>query len=30
MRHVCASKTLGPNVILNDLDSGDLVVLSSI
>ena len=25
MRHVCASKTLGSNVILNDKDKGDSV-----
>ena len=25
MRHVCASKTLGSNVILNGLDKGDSV-----
>ena len=33
MRHVCASKTLGSNVILNDLDKGDsveILVVSSI
>ena len=33
MRHVCASKTLGGNFILNGLDKGDLVeilVVSSI
>ena len=33
MRHVCASKTLGSNVILNGLDKGDsveIVVVSSI
>ena len=33
MRHVCASKTLGSNVILNSLDKGDsveILVVSSI
>ena len=33
MRHVCASKTLGSNVILNGLDEGDsveILVVSSI
>ena len=33
MRHVCASKTLGFNVILNGLDKGDsveILVVSSI
>ena len=33
MRHVCASKTLGSNVILNGLDKGDsleILVVSSI
>ena len=25
MRHVCASKTLGSNVILNGIDKGDSV-----
>ena len=33
MRHVCASKTLGSNVILNGIDMGDseeILVVSSI
>ena len=33
MRHVCASKTLGSDVILNGLDKGDsveILVVSSI
>ena len=33
MRHVCASKTLGSNVILNGLDKGDsleILVVSTI
>ena len=33
MRHVCASKTLGSNVILNGLNKGDsveILVVSSI
>ena len=33
MRHVCASKTLGSNVIINGIDMGDsveILVVSSI
>ena len=33
MRHVCVSKTLGSNVILNGLDSGnsvEILIVSSI